>query len=176
MDGKKRWLAAREQVSEALATNMQLYGVNHSTGRLYSTLFFHHHPMTLEDMMQDLGMSKTSMSTGVRTLLDAHMVNKVWKKGVRKDLYEVAMDWYQTFVDYFRSNWRKAIEMNMESMKKCIKIINEVEDSEEMAEEDRELMQLDRQRLQEALLFYQWLNRFVDSLETGEIFTYIPKE
>ncbi len=47
-------------------------------------------------------MSKTSMSTGIRTLVDLNMVNKVWEKGSRKDQYEVERDWHQTFADFFR--------------------------------------------------------------------------
>lgn len=58
-----------------------------------------------------MGMSKTSMSTGVRTLLDLKMIDKVWGKGTRKDLFEVVPDWHQNFSDYFSIKWRKAVEV-----------------------------------------------------------------
>lgn len=94
----------RKRVIEAIGKNMDLYGVTLSTGHLYGLLFFADHPMTLDDMGREMEMSKTSMSTSMRTLLDLKMVNKVWNKGSRKDLYEVEMDWHQTFADFSRSS------------------------------------------------------------------------
>ena len=66
----------REIVIHSIASNIDLYGVPHSIGRLYGTMYFHNEPMTLDEMRDALGMSKTSMSTGVRSLLDIKMVNK----------------------------------------------------------------------------------------------------
>lgn len=77
-------LKIRKRVIEAIGRNMDLYGVTLSTGHLYGLLFFADKPMTLDDMGREMEMSKTSMSTGVRTLLDLKMVNKVWSKGSRK--------------------------------------------------------------------------------------------
>lgn len=65
---------------ETLARNMDLYGITMSTGLLYGTLLFQDKSMTLDEMGEALGMSKTSMSTGVRTLMDLNMVEKIWKK------------------------------------------------------------------------------------------------
>lgn len=90
----------RKRVIENIGRNMDLYGIPHSTGHLYGLLYFADKPMNLDEMGQEMKMSKTSMSTGVRTLLDYKMVNKVWEKGSRKDLYEVEYDWYQTFFDF----------------------------------------------------------------------------
>lgn len=71
---------AQERVIETLARNMDLYGITMSTGLLYGTLLFQDKSMTLDEMGEALGMSKTSMSTGVRTLMDLNMVEKIWKK------------------------------------------------------------------------------------------------
>ncbi|WP_369011870.1 GbsR/MarR family transcriptional regulator, partial [Robertmurraya sp. DFI.2.37] len=64
-----------------------LYGVTESVGRLYGSLYFQEEPMTLDAMKDELGMSITSMSTSVRGLMELKMVEKVWKRGERKDLY-----------------------------------------------------------------------------------------
>ena len=101
MDGKEQLERVRERVIETIAKNMNLYGITDSIGRLYGMLYFHNQPMTLDEMKEELGMSKTSMSTSVRTLMDLKMVEKVWKKGTRKDLYLAEEDWHQTFIDFF---------------------------------------------------------------------------
>ena len=77
---------ARERIIESIAQNIHLYGLTPSAGRQYGTMFFHNEPLTLDDMTEELGMSKTSMSTSVRALSDLKLVERAWKRGVRKDL------------------------------------------------------------------------------------------
>src|SRR6478735_5315407 len=79
---------AEDVVVSALADTMDLYGVTPSVGRLYGMLYFMDEPVTLDQMSEELGMSKPTMSTSIRSLQNIDMVHKVWKKGVRKDLYE----------------------------------------------------------------------------------------
>ncbi|MBY0115100.1 GbsR/MarR family transcriptional regulator [Paenibacillus sp. FSL R5-0623] len=171
-------LKIRKRVIEAIGRNMDLYGVTLSTGHLYGLLFFADKPMTLDDMGREMEMSKTSMSTGVRTLLDLKMVNKVWSKGSRKDLYEVEYDWHQTFTDYFAIKWRKAVESNLQVLRKSIDELNRlVEDLDEEA--DAELIHIlmeDKHKVLQAEAYYKWLDRLIDTMEDEEIYKLVPKE
>lgn len=167
-------LKVRKRVIEAIGRNMDLYGVTLSTGHLYGLLFFADKPMTLDEMGQEMKMSKTSMSTGVRTLLDLKMVNKVWEKGSRKDLYEVEYDWYQTFNDYFAIKWRKAVETNLNILKRSMDEMTKwISRTEE--EPVRNLLQEDLRKMKEAADYYTWLDRLIDTLESGEIYNLVPK-
>ncbi|MGN7411437.1 GbsR/MarR family transcriptional regulator [Paenibacillus sp. SAF-068] len=171
-------LRIRKRVIEAIGRNMDLYGVTLSTGHLYGLLFFADKPMTLDDMGREMEMSKTSMSTGVRTLLDLKMVNKVWSKGSRKDLYEVEYDWHQTFTDYFAIKWRKAVESNLQILRKSIDEMNRlIEDLDEQA--DAELIHIlmeDKHKVLQAEAYYKWLDRLIDTMEDEEIYKLVPKE
>jgi len=171
-------LKIRKRVIEAIGRNMDLYGVTLSTGHLYGLLFFADKPMTLDDMGREMEMSKTSMSTGVRTLLDLKMVNKVWSKGSRKDLYEVEYDWHQTFTDYFAIKWRKAVESNLQILRKSIDEMNRlVEELDEQA--DAELIHIlmeDKHKILQAEAYYKWLDRLIDTMEDEEIYKLVPKE
>jgi DNA-binding transcriptional regulator GbsR (MarR family) len=166
---------AREKVIHSIAQNMDLYGINSSMGRLYGTMLFQHEAMTLDEMTDALGMSKTSMSTGVRALLEIDMVQRTWKKGVRKDLYMVEEDWYKTFIELFTTRWRKGIEMNEEEITEASQDLIELASST-TDEELKALIELDLNRLEHAMEYYDWLERLVKSFETGEIFTFIPKK
>jgi DNA-binding transcriptional regulator GbsR (MarR family) len=167
---------ARERVIDAIAQNMNLYGVTPSVGRLWGLMYFQDEPMTLDDMKQELGMSKTSMSTSVRNLVDLKMVDKVWKKGTRKDLYEVEEDWYQTFIDFFTIKWRSGISMNVSAIQKSLADLKELLVDEQISEEVKVEAENDIAKLNNALEYYFWLNRLVDSFESHEIFKYVPKE
>lgn len=170
----ERLQQARERVIQSIAQNIDLYGITPSIGRLYGTMYFHNQAMTLDEMRDALGMSKTSMSTGVRSLLDIKMVHKTWQKGVRKDLYTVEEDWYKTFVDLFSTKWGRGVETNEREISKAKK---ELEEIAEHTTDDRlkAAIALDLAKLQHALDYYRWLSDLIKSFESGEIFNFIPK-
>jgi len=173
---KVRIEKARHRVIDSIGKNMNLYGITLSVGHLYGHIYFKEHPVTLDEMAAEVGMSKTSISTGMRMLTDLKMVNKVWSKGSRKDLYEVEMDWHQTFADYFSIKWRKSIEQNVQALTRSLgeleQLLEEDEDNDTLAR----VVSADIRKIQSALSYYRWLTRLIDALETGEIFKYIPKE
>src|SRR5690554_298985 len=105
----------RDRAILNLSKFVKLYGLSPSESRLFSLMFLEDSPMTLDEMSGSLGMSKTSMSTGIHSLLDADMVEETWKKGVRKDLYRSEDDLYKTFVTSFRKKWISEINRNMKS-------------------------------------------------------------
>lgn len=176
MNGEKELELARERVIDAISKNMNLYGVTESIGRLYGALYFQEGPLTLDEMKEELGMSKTSMSTSVRSLLELKMVGKVWKKGVRKDLYQAEPDWYQTFTDFFTIKWRAGISINMTAMEKSLSELESLLVDEKVDTLVKKQVKNDIEKLTSAIEYYNWLNRLVDSLETKEIFEFIPKK
>jgi HTH-type transcriptional regulator, glycine betaine synthesis regulator len=173
---QRKLLKARERVIDSIGKNMDLYGITLSIGHLYGQMYFHDGPITLDEMSQTMGMSKTSMSTGVRTLMDLKMIDKVWGKGSRKDLYEVVPDWYANFTDYFSIRWRKAVDSNMSALAKSLTEIQELIASADGNEALLEMLRTDESKIVEARKYYRWLLRFIETLETGKIFELIPKE
>ncbi|WP_027094417.1 GbsR/MarR family transcriptional regulator [Cohnella thermotolerans] len=167
---------ARKRIIEAIGNNMDLYGITQSTGHLYGLLFFQNKPMTLDEMGQAMEMSKTSMSTAVRTLVDLKMVNKVWEKGSRKDLYEVELDWFQTFADFFSLKWRKASEMNLHALRKSKSEMLELSAKHAEDEDFQQQVQADLAKIDEAIRYYSWLNRLIETFESGDIFKLVPKD
>lgn len=175
MNEMKKLEQARERVIETLSQNMNLYGITPSVGRLYGAMYFYNKPLTLDEMAHILGMSKTSMSTSVRTLQDLNMVEKVWRKGTRKDLYKVEEDWFETFIDLFSIKWRNAVTWNVHAIQKSMQEMEELKEKEETSQELKTMIELDLEKLGNALEYYDWLNRLVDRLESKEIFEFVPK-
>ncbi|WP_284139504.1 MULTISPECIES: GbsR/MarR family transcriptional regulator [unclassified Virgibacillus] len=163
-----------EKFIQVIAKNMNLYGITSSIGRLYGVLYFSEEPMTLDDMRDALVMSKTSMSTGVRTLSDMKMVESTFKKGIRKDLYQSEEDWYKSFTSLFGNRWRQHTETNMEeadeAMEKLEQLLQQTKDPAL-----QEKIKHDIDRLHYAKNYYLWLMKFIRVIESGKIFEYIPK-
>lgn len=165
---------ARDRFINEVSKNIHLYDISHSVGRLYGTVFFSEDAMTLDEMSDALGMSKTSMSTGIRALLEADMVERVWEKGIRKDLYKTEDDWYKSFSNVFINRWRNATEQNMiaiQETKQMLRDLNEKTNSEKI----KSLIQLDLNKLIQAEAYYKWLDDVISLFETGTIFDIVPK-
>ncbi|AOM84308.1 GbsR/MarR family transcriptional regulator [Salisediminibacterium beveridgei] len=165
--------AARDRFISEIAKNIHLYDLSPSTGRLYGTVFFSEEPMTLDEMSEQMGMSKTSMSTGIRSLVEASMVERVWERGIRKDLYKTEDDWYKSFSTVFIKRWRQATEMNLEAIRETEDQIRRIYLDTE-CDEIRGKVELDLDKLSHAREYYEWLNRVIALFETGEIYDIVP--
>lgn len=167
--------AARDRFISEIAKNIHLYDLSPSTGRLYGTVFFSEEPMTLDEMSEQMGMSKTSMSTGIRSLVDANMVERVWEKGIRKDLYKTENDWYKSFSTVFIKRWRQATEMNLEAIRETEDQLRKIYlDTTE--DEIRQKVEIDLNKLTHAREYYEWLNEVIALFETGKIFDIVPTQ
>ncbi|WP_174616202.1 GbsR/MarR family transcriptional regulator [Virgibacillus ihumii] len=163
-----------EKFIQVIAKNMTLYGITPSVGRLYGVLYFSEDPMTLDDMRDALEMSKTSMSTGVRALSEMKMVESTFKRGIRKDLYESEEDWYKSFTSLFGNRWRQHTEVNIEEAEEAVQELKEImQRTEDKALQEK--VEHDIERLRYAQNYYAWLMKFIQVIESGEIFNYIPK-
>jgi len=162
-----------EKFIQVIAKNMNLYGITSSVGRLYGVLYFSEDAMTLDEMGDALGMSKTSMSTGVRALSDMKMVESAFKPGIRKDLYESEEDWYKSFTSLFGNRWRRHTESNIEEAEETILELNQL--MQTISDERLEAkIQHDIDRLEYAKNYYRWLMKFIHVIESGKIFEFIP--
>ncbi|WP_430787837.1 GbsR/MarR family transcriptional regulator [Virgibacillus flavescens] len=170
----KLYEETKEKFIQVIAKNMNLYGITSSVGRLYGVLYFSKDPMTLDDMREALEMSKTSMSTGVRALTDMKMVESTFKKGVRKDLYKSEEDWYKSFTSLFGNRWRHHTETNIEEADEAVEELMKIQESTNN-EELKETINNDIERLRYAQNYYKWLMKFIQVIESGEIFNLIPK-
>lgn len=170
MHNEEKVSNARQRVIESVARNMHLYGVSPSIGRIYGILYFENRPMTLDELKEELEMSKTSMSTGVRSLVELNMVEKVWRKGERKDLYQVKNDWYQNFIDRFCTQWRKGTQMNLDASLQSLHELEEIISTTDHDEVSLIQAKDNLQRIKYAIEYYNWLNQVIDLFESKEIF------
>ncbi|PRO65909.1 GbsR/MarR family transcriptional regulator [Alkalicoccus urumqiensis] len=174
-ESRARLEEARERFVHELTNHIHLYDISGSVGRLYGTILFAENPMTLDEMAEKTGMSKTSMSTGVRALSEANMVEKTWRKGVRKDLYQTDPDWYKAFATVFIKRWAEAAEMNQRALLETKAKLEQLIQEEDLEKEVQEQAAHDLEKLSEAEAFYDWLNEVTNLFESEAIYSIIPK-
>ncbi|TFJ93524.1 GbsR/MarR family transcriptional regulator [Lentibacillus salicampi] len=109
--------ATYDIISE-FAKTIEMFGLSPLEARLFVYLYLQNQPKTLDDMSEALGKSKTSMSTGIRSLSDFNLVTLVWRKGVRKDLYEANNELFKSFMNNYVTKWINASNHQKDALEK----------------------------------------------------------
>lgn len=170
----REWLEQGENlVIESISETMDLYGITPSVGRLYGILYFSDKPLSLDEMSQKTGMSKPSMCTGVHALVDISMVQKVWRKGVRKDHYEAEKDFFKSFVQFFCKKWDREISLNLQAINGAEEIFRAILEDPGSPRNIRMKAKMNLQQLEESKQYYAWLKKLVDAFKRREIFSLI---
>lgn len=166
---------AENIVISAISETMDLYGVTPSTGLLYATMYFKD-AMTLDEMRDELGMSKPSMSTGVRKLQDIEMVKKVFQRGSRKHNYIAEKDFFNSFISYFCQMWMREANTNLSAINEAEVLLKNVMEDKSISSIIREDAKEKYQLLEQSKKYYHWLKRLVKSIRSGEIYEFLPKD
>lgn len=165
----------KTQFIEKIADNMNSFGVSTSVGRVLGIIYMKQSPMTLDELSDEIGMSKTRMSQIVREMIDVNIAERVFKKGVRKDLYQVEQDYYQTFVSLFVSTWQKAINKSKHFEQKLQSRLEDLQQESDLTDADEQAINEILVEIHEWMEYYDWIRRVTAFFESGEIFKYVPK-
>ncbi len=79
------------------------FGLNNIMAQIYAIMYLSGKPMSLDDMVERLKISKGGASINIRALERYGAVRKVWVKGSRKDYYEAESDIAKVITDRIRS-------------------------------------------------------------------------
>lgn len=165
---------AKDYVIGAIAETMDLYGVTPSAGNLYATMYFKDQ-MNLDEMREELGMSKPSMSTSVRKLQENEMVKKKFQRGSRKHTYVAEKDFFHSFMAFYCQMWDREVKMNMEAIKQAEFELDQVIEDDNVSAEILEEAKANYELHNKSKVYYRWLERLVASIRSEEIFDFLPK-
>jgi DNA-binding transcriptional regulator GbsR (MarR family) len=153
--------AAREEVIEALARSMEVYGFNRSYGRLYGILFFAEEPMSLDTLTEESGYAKSTVSTAMGTLERLHFVHRRSIPGEgKKAYYEAETDWWYVVQE----------ALNREVMRE-IRIMGRALDSaaETLSDTDSDKAQRDLEKVRDLQRLYDRSEQLVNLLTSQSI-------
>ncbi len=134
-------------------------------GQIYALLFLSREPMSLDEIMSVLKLSKGNISVNIRMLEGFGLVRKVWVKGTRKDYYEAARDYPRKFLRDFFDRVRNGIDDSLRVITRCKSEFEEAtKKCDEAEREDAEFM-VSQLFLLDA--FYQAASRIFDDFYKG---------
>lgn len=101
-----------DSMLEGLGQLADYFGFSKVLGQLYGTLILSGEPLSLDDMMERLAISKASVSMNMRTLEHMGMVRQVWVrgKGGRRKYYEAETDFWQIITNLLSGREMRDVE------------------------------------------------------------------
>jgi len=120
---------ARNIFIEALGRIFSLYGFPDALGHIYGLLFLSDRPLGLDDIAQELGVSKSTVSNNIRILEGVSFIHKVWVKGSRRHYYEVERNMSKVIMETIQKNYEKELEIIVKASESCKDLLAEVIES-----------------------------------------------
>lgn len=166
---------AKDKVMGAIAETMDLYGVTPAAANLYATMYFEGQ-MTLDEMRSELGMSKPSMSTSVRKLQEIEMVKKTFTRGSRKHTYAAEKDFFHSFMAFYCQMWEREVKTNLGAIESAqedfVEVMKDSSSTPDIVAKAKEYYD----QLEESKTYYHWLGDLAESIRSGEIYNFLPKD
>ncbi len=106
----------REGLMEAMGRITSFWGFNKIMGQLYGLLYLSPKALTLDEMAENLSISKGNVSINIRALERWNMVKTVWVKGDRKDYYEAEPDFWRIVKGVLREREKKEFDHALDSV------------------------------------------------------------
>ncbi|MFT4176269.1 MAG: hypothetical protein QM627_06400 [Luteolibacter sp.] len=137
-----------KQVIDVFVDAMRALGLPRSIGEIYGLLFITPHPLSLDDLVLKLGISKGSASQGLRMLKDLGAVREADLPNERRTYYQPAVELKRLVGGFLREQ----IAPHLESGKSKVRHLA----SAASREEDPELRVFYAERIQR---LGTWMNR-----------------
>ncbi|MFA4874212.1 MAG: ArsR family transcriptional regulator [bacterium] len=139
--------------------------INRVGGQIYALLFLSDEPLSLDDVSERLGVSKSNISINIRMLEEFNLVRKVWVKGSRKDYYAAERTYpkkvLKDFLDKIRGTLTDAITTIERTRAKA------TEAKVALDKEERQRAEFILQQVNLIGLFYYAANKFFDDFFAG---------
>ena len=119
-----------KQVVDVFVDGVRVLGLPRSIGEIYGLLFIAPKPLSLDDFVSRLGISKGSASQGLRTLRDLGAVKETSGEGVRRVYYEADVELKRLVGGFVREQVRPHLESGQLKVGRLLESVAEVEDPE----------------------------------------------
>jgi DNA-binding transcriptional regulator GbsR (MarR family) len=115
----------RDSFIETVGQLSMSLGLSQVVGQLYALLYLSNKPLSLNDMVEILGISKGNVSVNIRELERWGAVRKVWVKGSRRDHYKSESDILKIVLNRLKDGLQRRMNNTMNAIDKMSELINE---------------------------------------------------
>jgi HTH-type transcriptional regulator, glycine betaine synthesis regulator len=153
-----------ETMLDGLGQLATYFGFSKVMGQLYGTLLLNPGPLSLDELMSRLDISKASVSMNMRSLELLGMVRQVWVRGTggRRKFYEAETDFWQIITNVIKQREMRDIERAIltldENSQRLLKTMST------LGEQDKELAEVYVQRMGQLQVLFRFAQLMITNM------------
>ena len=148
-------IRAKENFIQGVSRITNFWGFPKAMGAIFGAVYLSQTPLTLDELVTQIGVSKGAVSTNIRNLERLGIVHKKVKLGDRKDYYTAETDFWKIVKGILREREKNEFNLAILSVGESIKMIEDDMDNVE----DLKTASFYKERMHA-------LKQFFDSLDT----------
>ena len=128
----KKLSEIKKDFTEGLSQISRFWGFPKGMGAIFGVLYLSPTPLSLDEIVQETGLTKGAISTEIRALARIGLVHRSTKLGDRKDYYEAEADFYAAVRSILKERQNSEFDRAVRSVKDTLTIMEEnwVEDED----------------------------------------------
>jgi DNA-binding transcriptional regulator GbsR (MarR family) len=132
------------------------WGVNRSVAQIQALLYLSDHPLTAEDIADQLGLARSNVSNSIRELITWKLVRRLPVLGDRRDHYEAEADLWQILTRIAQGRKEREVDPAVTAIHRALKA----------ADGDPAISRVARARLDEMQAFLSTLDTWFSQMLT----------
>ncbi|MEP0761393.1 MAG: MarR family transcriptional regulator [Chloroflexota bacterium] len=154
--------AVSASIIEGLGQLAGYFGFSKVMGQLFGVLMLSPEPLSLDDLVERLGISKANVSTTMRTMEHMGLVREVWIRDDRRKFYRAESDFWQILTNILRSRELRDVNQALHVLDDSAQRLQEA--IPDMEPEDRRLAEYYLDRLSQLQEFFRLAQLLLMSL------------
>ena len=148
---------ARENFIQGLSRIAHFWGFPKAMGAIFGAVYLSSEAMTLDRIVEQVGVSKGAVSTNIRNLERLGIVHKQIKLGDRKDYYTAESDFWKVVKEILREREKNEFDLAIRSVGESIALL----ENDTLEEADAETAVFYKERMLALKKFFDSLDNLV---------------
>lgn len=150
-------ISAKENFIQGLSRISNFWGFSKAMGAIYGAIYLSPAPLSLDEIVEQVGVTKGAVSTNVRQLERLGMIHKHLVIGDRKDYYSAESDFWKIIKSILQEREKSEFDLALRSVNDSLEMVT----STQTLPEDAELATFYRTRMQAMQNFFKTLDSIV---------------
>lgn len=148
---------ARQHVLLGLSRISEFWGFPRAMGAIFGALYLSPTPLSLDELVDQVGITKGAISTNVRALERLGMVHRQLQFGERKDYYTAETDFWKVIKNILKEREKSEFDLALRSVDESLEMLDGAVSDPQQAE----LALFYQKRLQTMQGFFHTLDQLV---------------
>ena len=130
----KELTEARDHFIQGMSRITHFWGFPKAMGAIYGAIYLSSEPVSLDELVEQVGVTKGAVSTNVRALERLNMVHRHVQLGDRKDYYTAEADFWQVVKNIMQEREKNEFALALRTVGESLDKVNEADIPTEEAE------------------------------------------